>query len=61
MAEYDGYLNSVSDLNIFNPNFGARLKFEDCAEGYVCIRTRWKEEQDITDHGNNPDSRYLQV
>ena len=43
MAEYDGYLNSVSDLNIFNPNFGARLKFEDCAEGYVCIRTRWKE------------------
>ena len=59
-AEYDGYLRASSEQNIYDPWSGVRLHFEDCNEGFVCIRTRWRED-DISGSGNNPDSRYLQV
>ena len=60
MAEYDGYLRASSEQNIYDPGSGVRLHFEDCYEGFVCIRSRWRED-DISGSGNNPDSRYLQV
>ena len=60
MAEYDGYLRASTEQNIYDPGSGVRLHFEDCYEGFVCIRSRWRED-DISGNGNNPDSRYLQV
>ena len=60
MAEYDGYLRASSEQNIYDPWSGVRLHFEDCLDGFVCIRSRWRED-DTSGHGNNPDSRYLQV
>ena len=45
MAEYDGYLKSASDIYFYNPSYGVRLYFEDCNGGYVCIRTRWREDE----------------
>ena len=60
MAEYDGYLRASSEQNIYDPGSGVSLHFEDCYEGFVCIRSRWRED-DISGSGNNPDSRYLQV
>ena len=60
MAEYDGYLRASSEQNIYDPMSGVRLHFENCYEGFVCIRSRWRED-DMSGSGNNPDSRYLQV
>jgi len=45
MAEYDGS--------------GVRLYFKDCNDGYVCIRSRWREDED--EKWNDPDSQYLQA
>ena len=59
MAEYDGYLRGVAENNIFNPQAGVRLLFEDCNDGYVCIKTRWREDE--LGRWNDPQSRYLQV
>ena len=59
MAEYDGYLRGVAENNIFNPQAGVRLLFEDCNDGYVCIKTRWREDE--LGRWNDPHSRYLQV
>ena len=60
-AEYDGYLRSVREENIFNPASGARLYFEDCQNGYVCNRTRWREDENEQGKWNDPESRYLQA
>jgi len=59
MAEYDGYLRAVAEENIFNPGWGVRLHFKDCNDGYVCIRSRWREDED--EKWNDPDSQYLQA
>ena len=59
MAEYDGYLRAVAEENIFNPGSGVRLYFKDCNDGYVCIRSRWREDED--EKWNDPDSQYLQA
>jgi len=59
IAEYDGYLRAVAEENIFNPGSGVRLYFKDCNDGYVCIRSRWREDED--EKWNDPDSQYLQA
>jgi hypothetical protein len=35
----------VIEERIFDPAEGLRLFIRDCGEGYVCLRTRWLEEQ----------------
>ena len=58
-SEYDGYLRGVAENKIHSPTAGVRLYFEDCNDGFTCIKTRWRE--DDLGRWNNPENRYLQV
>jgi len=47
---YNGALSDVDDELIYVPKQRVRLEVEDCNEGYVCLRTRWNEDEESEDY-----------
>jgi len=43
--DYDGMIFDVIEEEIYMPDNGVRLDVRDCHGGYVCLRTRYKEDE----------------
>ena len=50
--KYNGYIFELSEETVFNPSEPCRLEVVDCNDGFVCLRTRYREYPATMDNSN---------